>query len=115
MAGKTPWITEGDLRVRYWDQPTGSKHTTQLVKHTNQPTRDLVMADTAFERKEAELGNKPRDLSFGRLVGRIPIIDALRLQKENPDLFSPDMQIAKQATVDWVNSTEGKPFRIQRA
>ncbi len=115
MAGKTPWINEGELRVRYWDQPTGSKLTTQLVKETNQPTRNAVMADTAYERKEASLGNKPRDLSFGRFVGRMPIIDFLRIQKSHPDLFCSDAEIARKATIKFFNSIEGKPYRIQRA
>ena len=110
MADKTPWINDGPLRVRYWDQPTGSKLTTQLVKQTDQPDRDIIMANTAEMRKEA-----PGNMSFGRLVGRLPIIDFIKLQKSHPDLFSPDIQIAKAATVKFFNSTEGAPFRVQRA
>ena len=113
--GKTPWIVEGDLRVRYWDQPTGSKHTTQLVKETNQPDRNIIMRNTRTMRDAASLGEKPKDLSFGRFVGRIPIVDFLRIQKSHPDLFSPDVEIARKATIKFFNSTEGAPYRVQRA
>ncbi len=115
MPGKTPWLNEGPIRVRWWDQPTGSKLYTELVKETNQPDRNIIMADTAQKRKDASLGDKPRDLSFGRFVGRLPIVDFLRIQKSHPDLFSPDADIARKATIKFFNSTEGAPYRVQRA
>ena len=45
----------------------------------------------------------------------IPIVDFLRIQKTHPDLFSPDREMARKATIKFFNSTEGKPYRVQRA
>ena len=112
---KKEWVQEGPLAVSFHEQPTGSKNTTELVKTVIQPDRNRIMLDTQIMRDEASLGGAPKDLSFGRLVGRLPLVDALRLKKEQPDLFSPDMAIAKAATIKFFNSSEGKPYRIQRA
>ncbi len=112
--GATPWINEGPLRVRYSEDPTGSKDTTRLVKETNQVDRNLIMADTAEARKSAEAG-EVKDLGFGRLVGRIPLIDFLRIQKSHPDLFSPDVETARKATIKFINSADGRQYRIKKA
>ncbi len=109
------WVQEGPLRARFRMDATGSKTTHRLVKEVNQPDRNLIMADTANLRKEAELGNGPRDLSFGRLVGRIPIVDFIRIQENHPDLFSPDGEAARKATIKFFNSSDGAKYRIKRA
>ena len=49
---KTPWVSEGPLRARFWDQSTGSKMESQLVREVNQPDRDVIMANTAEMAKE---------------------------------------------------------------
>lgn len=116
--GWSDWVPAGtgDLRVRYRVQPTGNKNETQLVKEVNQHSRDAIMADTAKLRDDAESHQgKPRDMSFGRFVGRIPMVDFLRLQKSHPDLFSPDAEIARKATIKFMNSAEGRQYRVQKA
>ncbi|MEE9366414.1 MAG: hypothetical protein V3W44_06990 [Dehalococcoidales bacterium] len=107
---KTPWVDEGPLRARFWDQSTGSKLGTELVREVNQPDRDKIMANTQEMAKEGT-----PDLSFGRLVARIPIVDFYRLQKSHPDLFNPDADIARPAVVKFFNSTEGKAYRVNKA
>ena len=72
------------------------------------------MRNTALMRDEAE-GTKMGDMSFGRLVGRIPIVDFLRLEKTHPDLFSPDVETARKATIKFFNSSEGAQYRIRKA
>ena len=110
MSDKTPWLNEGPLRTRFWDQSTGSKGSTQLVKEVQQPDRDIIMANTAELAKDGS-----PDLGFGRLVGRIPIVDFIRLQETHPDLFNPDADIARPAVVKFFNSTEGKQYRVNKA
>ena len=113
--GATPWVDSGSgLRARFAVDPTGSKRTTTLVKETNQPDRNIIMRHVAEKRKEADAGGV-KDMSFGRYVGEIPLIDFLRIQKTHPDLFSPDVEIARKATIKFFNSTEGAPYRVKKA
>ena len=113
--GNTPWVEEGPLRTRFRLDPSGSKNSVSLVKETNQADRNIIMANTAEMRKEIDGNKKAGDLGFGRLVGRIPIVDFIRIQKSHPDLFSPDPEVARRATVRFFNSTEGAPYRVRRA
>ncbi len=49
---KTPWVDEGPLRARFWNQSTGSKLSAELVREVNQPDRDKIMANTQEMAKE---------------------------------------------------------------
>jgi hypothetical protein len=113
VSGWTPYVTEGPLAARFKTEHGGKR--TTLVKETSQPERDLILSDVAEMRKEASLGNKPKDLQHGRFLGQIPILDFLNLQKSHPDLFSPDREIARKATIKFWNSSEAELFRVQRA
>ena len=112
--GWTPYIEEGPLRARFKTEPGGSR-TTTLVRELSQPGRDAILEQNKLAAIEASTGNKPRALSHGRYLGSIPILDFLKLQKSHPDLFHPDPAVKRAATIKWFNSTEGRPYRVQRA
>ncbi len=114
MGGWTPYIEEGPLRARFKTEPGGSR-TTTLVRELSQPGRDAILEQNKLAAIEASTGNGPRDLAHGRYLGSIPILDFLNLQKSHPDLFSPDRDIARKATIKFWNSSEGEPYRVQRA
>lgn len=113
--GWSDWVTDGALRTRFRMQPTGSKRNHELVRELNQPDRDLILTNVKKARDEVETGATIKDLSFGRYLGTIPTIDLLKLQETHPDLFSPDGEIARKATIRFFNSSEGAKFRVQRA
>jgi hypothetical protein len=110
--GATDWITEGALRTRFHQQPTGSKRSVELVRELNQPDRDLICS-TNVEKAKAD--KKPRDLSFGRFLGSIPLVDYYRLQKTHPEIFASDPEIARPALIKFWNSSEAAPFKVQKA
>jgi hypothetical protein len=112
MSSVTDWITEGPLRQRYHLQPTGSKRSAQLVVEQEQPDRNLI-CNTNVELAKAD--SKPRDLSFGRYLGSIPLVDYQRLKKTRPEIFSNDPEIARPALIKFWNSADAAPFRVQRA
>lgn len=109
------WVREGELAARYWMQPTGSKRTAQLVKQIVQPSRPAILADIKQKRIDADAGNRPKELSFGRYLGSIPTVDIIRLQKEQPEIFSGDAEIARKALIKFWNSPDAELFRVQRA
>ncbi len=113
--GWTAPITEGPLQVRFKTETGDSKGHTLLVRELSQPGRDEVLEFNKLAAIEASTGNKPRDLSFGRYLGSIPVLDFLNIQKSHPDLFSSDPGIARPALIKFWNSTEGRPYRVQRA
>ena len=106
----TDWIYEGPLRQRYIQQPTGSKRSVELVRELNQPSRNLIC-----ELNQERAKGPVRDLSFGRYLGSSPRVDYLRLKKEQPDIFSPDPDIARPALIKFWNSPDAVAFRVQRA
>jgi len=115
MAGWTDWLHEkSGLSARFKTEGSG-KQTTHLIRQMVQPDRPEILADIAEKRKEASLGNKPRDLQHGRLIGTIPMIDYYRMQKTHPDLFCGDREIMRAATIKFMNGPEGALFRIQKA
>jgi hypothetical protein len=113
MAGWTPLVHEGPLAARFKTEHGGKR--TTLVKETTQPERDLILGSIAEERKAASLGDGPKDLQHGRYLGSIPLLDFMNLQESHPDLFSPDAEIARKATIKFWNSSEAELFRVQRA
>lgn len=116
--GYTPWVDAGTgaLRARFRMDPTGSKHVARLVKETNQPDRNVIMQNTAEMRKAAETeSSKLGDMSFGRLIARIPIVDFYRIQQTHPDLFAGDPETVRKAVIRFFNSPEGAPYRVRKA
>ena len=99
------WFNEGSIASRTLLEDG------KAIVHQYQADRDLIMESN----KLRSIGDKPRDLSFGRYLGSIPLIDVLKLQKTHPDLFSPDAEIARAATIKFFNSSEGRGFRVQKA
>jgi hypothetical protein len=115
MAVWTPWIhEESGLSARFKTEGGGGD-STNLVKQMVQPDRPQILKEIAEERKQASLGNKPKDLAHGRYIGSIPMIDYMRMQRTHPDMFSPDRDIARAATIKFMNSTEAEMFRVQKA
>ena len=113
--GWTPFTSnDGELHTRFNVAPTGSKRVTRLERQIVQPGRDAIMEQIKTERAAADDGDL-KDMSFGRYVGSIPMLDMLTIQKNHPDLFSPDVEIARKATIKFFNSTEGAPYRVKRA
>ena len=106
--------TGSGLMARFRMQPTGSKREAQIVREIIQPDRNIVMSQIREEEKAAHSG-QIKDLSFGRYVGSIPMVDILKLQKSHPDVFSPDSDTARKATIKFMNSSEGRQYRVQRA
>jgi hypothetical protein len=105
----TPWLQNGDLAARW--RVEGEK----LVRETVQPNRDRIMEQNKQDAVEVAQGNRPKDLSFGRYLGSVPFQDMLMWQKKHPDLFSPDVEVARKALIKFWNSTEGRPYRVQKA
>ncbi len=106
------WVYEGPLRQRYKVQPTGSKHTTELVRELNQPDASRIYQEN---QEMAKAIDRPANLSFGRWLGRIPKVDYYRLRQERPEIFSNDPEIARPALIRFWNSPEAAAFRVQRA
>jgi len=102
------------LAVRFKTETTGSKGTVKLVKETFQPDRNLIMEGNKSLQRAAEDG-MIKDMSFGRWVGRIPTLDFINLQEKYPDLFSNDIELARKATIKFMNSPEAAGYRIQKA
>lgn len=105
----TPWIKEGPLAVRFRDEQG------HLVKETVDTGREFILEENKRLANEVTQGNKPRSLSFGRYLGSVPMLDIIKWQKEHPDLFSPDREVARKALVKFWNSSEGRPYRVQKA
>ena len=105
----SPWVKDGDLAARF--RMEGNT----LVKETVQPNRTLILEQNKRDANQITQGNRPRDLSFGRFLGSVPQIDIIHWQKKHPDLFSPDPEIARKALIKFWNSSEGAPYRVQKA
>jgi len=105
----TPWVKDGDLASRF--RMEGNT----LVKETVKPNRASIMEQNKRDANNVTQGKRPKDLSFGRFLGSVPMIDIIDWQKKHPDLFSPDPEIARKALIKFWNSTEGAPYRVQKA
>ena len=106
MLDLVPWHGgEGNLFRR-----SRMDHDGRLLIDTHQPDRDEIMADTAERRKDGG----GRDLSFGRLVGRIPTMDYYQLQKTHPQLFNGDAEQQQKAWVKFING-EGREYMLKKA
>jgi hypothetical protein len=93
------WVTHGDTVTRV----------------ISQPGRNEILAQNAELATGIAQGDKIKDLSFGRYLGSVPMVDILNWQVNHPDLFSDDAQIARKALIKFWNSSEGRPYRVQRA
>jgi hypothetical protein len=105
MSVWSDWVNEGALRKRFRMQGG------DLVSELHQPGEDRILELN----KQRRNGDKPKDLSFGRYLGEVPERTILEWQTKHPDLFSPDAEIQRKATIKFWNSTEAAPFRVQRA
>ena len=54
-----------------------------------------------------------QDLSFGRQVLAIPVLDDYLLKKKYPDLNSPDKQIREIALARFMASSESAPYKVR--
>lgn len=105
----TPWIKEGPLAARFRTEGD------LLIKETEDMGEQFILEENKRLANEVTQGNKPRDLSFGRYLGSVPMLTLLKWQKTHPDLFSPDAETARKALIKFWNSTEGRPYRVQKA
>ena len=105
----SPWIEQDGFAVRYTEEQG------QLVKKSRQINREAILEQNKRDANNVTQGIRPRDLSFGRYLGSVPMQDILRWQKSHPELFSPDQEIARKALIKFWNSSEGRPYRVQRA
>ena len=75
-----------------------------------QPSRNLILErNKELQKNEGAI----RDLSFGRQVASIPIIDYLALQKKYPKLRSKDGREKKAEMVRILQLPENKKFLVR--
>ena len=79
-----------------------------LQTQITQPTRELILEDN----KRRQIEEPTNDLSFGRWVLQIPVIDLANLVRKYPELQAPDRQIKRQAWARFMASDECRPYRV---
>jgi len=90
----------GVIRSTFHYQP----HTDVLTKVMDQPSRDLILQRNADLRKD----NAMSDLSFGRQVASIPIIDWEWAIRNGYDLANPNGEIAGKEIFRFLRSERGQ-------
>ncbi len=95
--------TDGVLLREVYAEPDGT-----LSIRLHQPSRDAILAHTARVRAEKPL----RDLSFGRKVADIPVLDRVRLRTTHPELDAPDHDTRRRAWAAFLASPAAAPFKV---
>ena len=95
--------TDGIVERLVYAEPDGT-----VSSVLRQPSRDALLELNARCRIEAPL----RELSFCRLVLRIPVVDRERLRATHPELDAPDKDIRNSAWARFIASSESTPFKV---
>ena len=102
----TPWIEDGGpLRVRYRQVDN------KLVKETNQPGRNSIMASIVEERNDAPRQN----FLGGYKVASIPLVDFEKVLLKYPELQSNDAELARKALIRFSNDSEMSQYKFKGA
>ena len=80
-----------------------------ITRQVVQPSRDMILANNAELRKNKGV---IRDLSFGRLALRIPLVDMHYLKRKYPVLNEPDEAAIVKFWQKFVNTTEAEPYKV---
>jgi hypothetical protein len=89
------------------------------VPHEGKLYSRLVMSTdirTAILERNHQLRINPgaqHDLSFGRQVLAVPLLDDYHLKRKYPDLASPDKQIREAALAKFCASSESAPYKVR--
>lgn len=83
-------------------------HEDRIYRQLSQPSRKLILERNAELRKNDVI----KDLSFGRFIADIPLIDMENLRKKYPDLASHDSKIRSKALFNLLNSPEGRIYLV---
>lgn len=95
--------TDGVLVRELYAEPDGT-----VSSRLHQPSRDAILERTARVRAEKPL----RDLTFGRKVLDIPVIDRFVLHFTHPELDDPDTATRTRAWHRFIASSDSAPYRV---
>jgi len=79
-----------------------------VVARLHQPSRQAILEHNARSRIE----HPRRELTFGRLVLNIPLVDRERLRATHPELDAPDAETRRRAWLKFITSAEALPFKV---
>jgi len=79
-----------------------------LSSRLHQPSRQAILEHNARSRIE----HPRRELTFGRMVLNIPLLDRERLRHTHPDLDHPDAETRNRAWRLFIQSAEALPFKV---